>query len=98
MAKPKPRVKTPAHTSITVRGLAPGVKQRLRERAARHGRSLEAEAREILQGAMAQKEESALDVLNRIWARFHPLGGEESLPVPSRRELWKHWEPPNFDE
>jgi len=42
-------------TSIAVRGLPPGVKQRLREQAARHGRSLEAEARELLvTGAVPQ--------------------------------------------
>lgn len=34
--------------SVLIRNLPPGVKQRLRERAAAHGRSLEAEARTIL--------------------------------------------------
>ncbi|HEY8056597.1 MAG TPA: Arc family DNA-binding protein [Terriglobales bacterium] len=100
MAKPKlaPKPKPAAHSSITVRGLPPGVKQRLRERAARHGRSLEAEAREILQGATAHKEESALDVFNRIRARFHALDGDEDLQLPTRREMWKDRPLPNFDD
>jgi antitoxin FitA len=36
-------------TSITIRNLDPAVKERRRVRAAQHGRSMEAEARRILQ-------------------------------------------------
>ena len=40
-------------SSITIRKLDPAVKERLRVRAARHGRSMEAEARRILQSALS---------------------------------------------
>lgn len=55
--------------AITVRGLDPEVKQKLRERAARHGRSMEAEARAILEKAVAgefDSAESLLDVFRRL--------------------------------
>jgi plasmid stability protein len=42
--------------AITVRALDPDVKQALRERASRRGRSMEAEARAILTAAVAAKE------------------------------------------
>ena len=42
---------------IIVRRLDDGVKERLRKRAQRHGRSLEAEAREILSQAAADEAE-----------------------------------------
>ncbi|HXE31566.1 MAG TPA: hypothetical protein VN515_07180 [Terriglobales bacterium] len=87
---------TPAHTSITIRGLDPALKQRLRERAARHGRSLEAEAREILKDSITAPSESAYDKLMRIRQRFGPLEGGDFEP-PSRKELWKNRELPRFD-
>ncbi len=40
-------------TTLTIRKLAEPVKQRLRIQAARHGRSMEAEAREILTAAVS---------------------------------------------
>jgi plasmid stability protein len=40
-------------SSITIRNLDPGVKERLRVRAAQHGRSMEAEARRILQSVLS---------------------------------------------
>jgi plasmid stability protein len=92
------KAKAAAHTSITVRGLSPGVKQRLRERAAHHGHSLEAEVREILQCASVPRDESALDVLKRIQAQYGPLEGGEEFTLPSRRELWRGWKPPNFEK
>lgn len=77
-------VRKPAHTSLTIRKLPPGVKQRLRLRAARHGRSLEAEAREILRTA-AGGAEAAGDVhlFDRIHRRFARLGGVK-LDLPPR--------------
>lgn len=38
--------------TLTIRNLDEGVKQKLRTRAAEHGRSMEAEARELLRGAL----------------------------------------------
>lgn len=56
--------------SITVRGLDPELKQKLREQAARHGRSMEAEVREVLAKSVAQsashQPRSLLDVMGVI--------------------------------
>ncbi len=43
-------------TTLTIRNLAEPVKQRLRMQAASHGRSMEAEAREILTLAVTQPD------------------------------------------
>jgi plasmid stability protein len=45
-------------TTLTIRNLDEGVKQKLRLRAASHQRSMEAEAREILATAVASQETS----------------------------------------
>ncbi len=58
-------------SSLTIRKLGPGVKRRLRIRAASHGRSMEAEAREILSQAVAttsQPSEHLVDQIRRIAA------------------------------
>jgi antitoxin FitA len=73
--------------SLTVRGLDQDTKTRLRVRAARHGRSMEAEARAILSEALATSDEvSASGLGSRIHARFAALGGLE-LDLPARTEL-----------
>jgi plasmid stability protein len=43
-------------TTLTIRNLDEGVKQRLRLRAASHQRSMEAEAREILAASLAEPD------------------------------------------
>ena len=43
-------------TTLTIRNLDEGVKQKLRLRAASHQRSMEAEAREILAASLAERE------------------------------------------
>jgi antitoxin FitA len=86
-------------SSITIRKLDPAVKERLRIRAAEHGRSMEAEARVILQSAMDVSPADLLpnrtgaDLVARIRARFEPLGGVE-LELPPRHATR---EPPRFD-
>jgi plasmid stability protein len=81
-------------SSITIRNLDPAVKERLRLRAARHGRSMEAEARRNLQGALsASGAPPARNLYERIHARFARLGGIE-LELPPRDEMP---EPPRFD-
>lgn len=47
-------------TTLTIRNLAEPVKQKLRMRAASHGRSMEAEAREILAASLADDPEAIL--------------------------------------
>lgn len=69
--------------TLTIRRLDPEVKERLRQRAARHGRSMEAEAREILKQALAARPETGAELYAAIRRRFAPLGGVE-LDLPPR--------------
>jgi plasmid stability protein len=78
--------------SITIRNLPPGLKERLRVRAAQHGHSLEAEARQILQTALVSPSPGG-NLYERIRASFAPMGGVE-LSLPSRQHTRK---PPRFD-
>lgn len=81
-------------SSITVRNLDPAIKERLRVRAAEHGHSMEAEARRILQAALAGTSRAPRrNLYERIHARFAALGGVD-LALPPR-ELTR--EPPRFE-
>jgi plasmid stability protein len=80
--------------TITIRGLDEAVKKRLRVRAARHGRSMEAEAREILKIGVATAE-GGQNLAESIRALFEPLGGVDLPPFPRRKEPAR--EPPTFD-
>jgi plasmid stability protein len=72
--------------SLTIRGLDQETKTRLRVRAARHGRSMEAEARHILDEALTTYDDVPASGLgSRIHARFAALGGVE-LELPPRTE------------
>jgi antitoxin FitA len=80
--------------TITIRGLDEAVKKRLRARAVRHGRSMEAEAREILKIGVATAERGQ-NLAESIRALFEPLGGVDLPPYPRRKEPVR--EPPTFD-
>jgi antitoxin FitA len=81
-------------SSITIRNLDPGAKERLRVRAAQHGRSMEAEARRILESAVDNSEILRTgNLYDRIRARFEPLGGVD-LVLPAREPVR---EPPCFE-
>jgi plasmid stability protein len=70
--------------SLTVRGLDQETKARLRIRAARHGRSMEAEVRSILREALAAQElPQDTGLGSRIHTRFAAIGGLE-LDLPPR--------------
>jgi plasmid stability protein len=71
--------------TLTVRGLDDETKARLRVSAARHGRSMEAEVRAILQEALPSQQPSSVGLGSRIHARFAAIGGAE-LELPARRE------------
>lgn len=86
-----------SRVSVTIRGMDPRLVQRLRDRAARNGRSLEAEAREILKDSIAAPSESGYDKLMRIRQRFGRLEGGD-FELPSRQELWNSRRLPRFDE
>jgi plasmid stability protein len=82
-------------SSITIRNLDPAIKERLRVRAAEHGHSMEAEARRILQTSLKGPARApALNLYERIRARFAPLGGADDLEIPSREPGRA---PPRFD-
>ncbi len=70
--------------ALSIRDLDDAVRDKLRERAARHGRSMEAEVRAILTAAV-RDEPSAPDLFLGLRARFADLGGVE-LEVPARQD------------
>jgi plasmid stability protein len=70
--------------SLTIRSLDEGTKAQLRIQAARHGRSMEEEARTILREAIEASQPSAATkqgLGSRIQAHFAPFGGVE-LELP----------------
>ena len=79
---------------LTIRNLDPAIKERLRVRAARHGRSMEAEARAILADAVAPPRALERTLYERIRARFAPFGGVDDIDLPPRIS---DREPPRFD-
>jgi plasmid stability protein len=72
--------------SITIRQLEENTKRKLRMRAARHGRSMEQEAREILKSALNQPEERPKNLAEEIRKLFAPFGGVE-LDIPAREPI-----------
>jgi len=80
--------------TLTIRNLEAGVKERLRVRAARHGRSMEAEARSILSEAVAgDRDQPEPNLAEAIRRRFAPLGGVD-LELPPAEFVDA---PPSFD-
>jgi antitoxin FitA len=65
---------------IIVRQLEEETKVRLQRRARRHGRSVEAEIREILRNAVREGGRAPKRLGSRIAARFQELGLTEDLP------------------
>jgi plasmid stability protein len=79
--------------AITVRSLDDDVKERLRIRAARHGRSMEAEVREILTDAV--REDRRQNLAEALLGAFGRIGGAE-LDIPPRTVAER--EPPDFTD
>jgi antitoxin FitA len=82
-------------TTLTIRNVDPELRDKLRVRAARHGRSMEAELRHILKEALAgDKQHREPNLAEAIRRRFVPLGGADEIephpPVPVG-------EPPRFE-
>ena len=65
---------------FVVRNLEDDVKARLKRRAARHGRSMEEEARHILRDAVKNQDQGATNLGSRIAARFAKVGLTTELP------------------
>lgn len=68
-------------SAITIRRLPEDAKRRLRLRAASNGRSMEAEAREILLGALAAGSRADMSWIEQLIAVGSQVGGVE-LPTP----------------
>lgn len=68
--------------AVSVRDLDDDVRERLRVRAAQHGRSMEAEIRVILTDAVSEASTSP-GLAQALLSRFGDLGGVE-LELPSR--------------
>ena len=68
--------------SIVVRGLDDSVKRQLAEQAERHGRSMEAEARDIL-----TKGVTRLNIGLALIRAVQEVGGADDLPVPERDDV-----------
>lgn len=82
-------------TSITIPHIDDDLKERLKLRAAEHGRSMEAEARDILRSALKgnESEPASGNLGDRIRAIVEPIGGIE-LDIPPRKLIR---EPPKFE-
>jgi antitoxin FitA len=89
-----------AMTSLTIRNLDSDTKQKFRELAARHGRSMEEEARSMIRaavndnpatGSRPKKDESMWDVIMELREKY----GTFELEIPERRASTR--EPPSFD-
>jgi plasmid stability protein len=78
--------------SLTIRKLDAATKSRLRIRAARHGRSMEEEAREILKAGVTGEPQHDHNIAEAIRRHIEPLGGVE-LRLPRREPVRR---PPKF--
>ena len=78
--------------TLTIRRLDEKTKAGLRMQAAKHGRSMEEEAREILRSALRVLESEQCDLAESIRRRFAPFHGVE-LSIPTREGIR---EPPTF--
>jgi plasmid stability protein len=66
-------------TTLTIRNVDSRLKERLRVRAARNGRSMEAELRHILSAALASEDKRETNLAEAIRRRFQSFGGVERL-------------------
>jgi plasmid stability protein len=79
-------------TTLTIRNVDRALKDALRMRAARRGRSMEAELRAILSEALSTDDREP-NLAEAIRRRFAPLGGVELEPHPPVQIK----SPPTFD-
>ena len=69
---------------LTVRNLKPEVHQLLRERAARHGRSMEAETRAIIEDAVCSPNTDLVSLVRRFATEAQITDSESSVIFPAR--------------
>ena len=75
--------------TLTIRNLDESTKARLRVRAAGNGRSMEAEAREILRTAVGSADDADYTLGDRIHELFKGLG---PVDIPPRTDLPREWD------
>ncbi|HKM62200.1 MAG TPA: Arc family DNA-binding protein [Acidisphaera sp.] len=80
-------------TTLTIRNVDDALKERLRIRAARHGRSMEAELRHILSETLAAETGEETNLAEAIHRLFAPLGGVDLELLPDQPVR----DPPKFD-
>ncbi len=82
-------------TDITITDIDDEMRQRLKLRAAQHGQSMQAEARDILRDALGGKQPAPApdNLYEAIRAIVEPLGGIELEPFPRQPVR----EPPDFE-
>ena len=81
-------------TTLIIRNVDPALKEQLRVRAARNGRSMEAELRHILRTALGVDRKREANLADAIRFRFLPFGGvdiEPHPPVPIGNPLIDPW-------
>ena len=66
-------------STLTIRNVEPAVKEQLRVRAARNGRSMEAELRAIVTDAVGGERHRDTNLAEAIRRRFAPFGGVDDL-------------------
>ena len=71
---------------MTIRNIDPQLEARLRIQAARHGRSMEDEARDILRAALSTEPVRGNSLVASIRSRVEALGGVE-LELPAREPI-----------
>ncbi len=72
--------------SMTIRDIDEKLKAKLRVQAARHGRSMEDEARDILRTALSLEPVRTGGLVEAIRARIEPFGGVE-LEIAPRESI-----------
>ena len=80
--------------SMTIRNIDEKLKARLRVQAARHGRSMEDEARDILKSALSTTSSRARNLVKSIRRRLESIGGVD-LEIPPRDPMR---DPPRLEE
>jgi len=66
-------------TTLTIRKVDPALKEQLRIRAARNGRSMEAELRHILSTTLSGERRRETNLAEAVRRRFLPFGGVDNL-------------------
>jgi antitoxin FitA len=82
--------------TLTIRDFDDGLKAKLRVRAAQHGRSMEAEVREILRMALIEAGPAA-DLGTRIHELFSDIE-DPDFPIPPRTDMPRAAELPELPE